>query len=80
MPPLLVLTYVGVVSLGLPDAVLGVAWPLLRTAFALPQSALGALLVGTGSSASIEAWRGGTVVHAAGAERMAGRHAIPTRR
>ncbi|AUX46493.1 MFS transporter [Sorangium cellulosum] len=48
MPPLLILTYVGFVSLGLPDAVIGVAWPSLRTAFALPQSALGALLVGTG--------------------------------
>ncbi|WP_437624088.1 MFS transporter [Sorangium sp. So ce1151] len=48
MPPLLILTYVGFVSLGLPDAVLGVAWPSLRAAFALPQSALGALLVATG--------------------------------
>ncbi|MGK4006203.1 MFS transporter [Sorangium sp. So ce1036] len=48
MPALLILTYVGFVSLGLPDAVLGVAWPSLRDAFGLPQSALGAILVGTG--------------------------------
>lgn len=32
------------VGLGLPDAVLGVAWPSLRRAFALPVDALGVLL------------------------------------
>ena len=40
MPPLLILTYVGFVSLGLPDAVLGVAWPSLRASFGLPQAEL----------------------------------------
>lgn len=41
---LLVLAYLGFISLGLPDAVLGVAWPSLRAAFSLPQAALGAPL------------------------------------
>jgi fucose permease len=40
----LVLAYVAFVSLGLPDAVLGVAWPSLRSAFGLSQSAMGAAL------------------------------------
>ncbi|MFP2927668.1 MFS transporter [Pyxidicoccus sp. 3LG] len=41
---LLVLAYLAFISLGLPDAVLGVAWPSLRDAFALPQALLGAPL------------------------------------
>lgn len=42
--PVLVLAYVAFVSLGLPDTVLGVAWPSLRDAFRLPQAAMGAAL------------------------------------
>jgi fucose permease len=42
---LVVLAYVGFVSLGLPDGLLGVAWPSIRTFFHLPLDALGALLV-----------------------------------
>jgi fucose permease len=40
----LVLAYVAFVSLGLPDTVLGVAWPSLRGTFGLPQAAMGAAL------------------------------------
>src|SRR5262245_22343510 len=39
------LAYVGFVSLGLPDGLLGVAWPSIRTFFHLPLDALGGLLV-----------------------------------
>jgi fucose permease len=42
---LLALAYLGFLSLGLPDGLLGVAWPEMRAHFALPQGALGALLV-----------------------------------
>src|SRR5687768_8202392 len=42
---LLGLAYLGFVSLGLPDAVLGVAWPSVREVFALPQSGLGLILI-----------------------------------
>jgi fucose permease len=38
---LLVLAYLAFISLGLPDAVLGVAWPSLRAEFGLPQTLLG---------------------------------------
>ncbi|HVG59376.1 MAG TPA: MFS transporter [Hyalangium sp.] len=41
---LLVLAYLAFISLGLPDAVHGVAWPSLRDSFNLPQPLLGALL------------------------------------
>lgn len=41
------LAYVGFVSLGLPDAVTGVAWPSVRDTFGLEQASLGLVLVGT---------------------------------
>jgi fucose permease len=48
-PPaaLLLLAYAAFVSLGLPDTVLGVAWPSLRHAFGLSQASLGAVLGAT---------------------------------
>lgn len=42
---LLGLAYLGFVSLGAPDGLLGVAWPSIRGVFALPQDALGGLLI-----------------------------------
>lgn len=41
---LLVLSFVGFISLGLPDGLLGVGWPSIRASFALPVDALGILL------------------------------------
>lgn len=41
---LLALAYLAFISLGLPDAVLGVAWPSVRDSFHLPQALLGAPL------------------------------------
>ena len=43
-PLLLTLAYLAFVSLGLPDAVLGVSWPSLRDTFALPQTGMGIIL------------------------------------
>ena len=44
---LLGLAYLGFVSLGLPDGLLGVAWPSIRATFSLRLDALGVLLVST---------------------------------
>src|SRR5262249_30603914 len=41
------LSALGFAALGLPDGVLGVAWPSMRDSFGLPLDALGALLVAT---------------------------------
>jgi fucose permease len=41
----LILAFAGFVSLGLPDAVLGIAWPSLRREFSLTQAALGWILL-----------------------------------
>lgn len=42
---LLILAYISFISLGLPDGVLGVAWPAVREYFTQPLDALGPLLV-----------------------------------
>jgi fucose permease len=42
---LTLIAYAAFIALGLPDTVLGVAWPQLRSAFHLPPSAMGAVLV-----------------------------------
>lgn len=45
---ILLLAYFGFISLGLPDSIIGVAWPFMRRDFALPLDALGPyFLVGT---------------------------------
>lgn len=51
---LLVLCFVGFVALGLPDAVIGVAWPAIRRDFDLPIEALGPLFI-TATAGSVMA-------------------------
>jgi len=41
---LVILAFVAFISLGMPDGLLGVAWPSVRTSFAIPLDALGMLL------------------------------------
>lgn len=71
---LLGLAYLGFISIGLPDGLLGVAWPSIRAYFQLPLDALGPFLVvftsryvlssfGSGrilSHINVGAFRGGT--------------------
>lgn len=44
---LIALIYIAFISLGLPDGLLGVAWPEMRSSFSLPLDALGVILVGS---------------------------------
>lgn len=46
---LLVIAYIGFISLGLPDAVTGVAWPTIREWFRLPQVAFSSISVALGT-------------------------------
>ena len=46
---LIVLIYIAFISLGLPDGLLGVAWPEMRESFSLPLDALGIILIGSTS-------------------------------
>jgi fucose permease len=61
---LLGLAFLGFVGLGLPDGLLGVAWPSIRSHFGLPLDALGALLV---------AWTAGYVASSFGSGRLLAR-------
>lgn len=63
---LLALAYLAFVSLGLPDAVLGVAWPSIRAAFGLPQALLGASLAVAASTYFVSGMLAGRIIRAAG--------------
>ncbi len=43
--PLIILSFIAFISLGLPDGLLGVAWPGIRASFTLPLDAMGYYLV-----------------------------------
>jgi fucose permease len=46
----LMIAYLGFISLGLPDTLIGVAWPSVRNTFRLQQSAMALLFFGAGCS------------------------------
>ena len=62
MPALLALAFVAFVSLGLPDGVLGVAWPSVRGAFDVRLGALGALSIGLGAGYVLSSFFAGRLV------------------
>jgi fucose permease len=60
---LIVLAYVGFISLGLPDAVIGVAWPSVRDTFRLPQGAAGLVFVASGLGYFVTSFLSGRLTH-----------------
>ncbi len=69
-PFLLFLAYLAFVSLGLPDTVLGVAWPSLRDGFGLSQAALGAVLAASMSGYFLSGLLAGRLVAWLGVGRL----------
>lgn len=63
---LLIIACIGFVSLGLPDAVIGVAWPSIRQAFTLDQESLGLVFIGAGCGYVFSSGYAGRLVQAAG--------------
>jgi fucose permease len=63
-PPraLLPIAFLAFASLGLPDALLGVAWPSIRRTFDLPVSQLGVLLVSAMAGYLVSAFASGALV------------------
>lgn len=59
---LIVLAYVGFLSLGLPDGVVGVAWPSVRGTFHLSQASLGVLSVTLGTAYILSSFFAGRAV------------------
>ena len=63
---LIVLAYVGFVSLGLPDAVIGVAWPSVRDTFRVAQGAAGLVFVASGLGYFVTSFLSGRLTHTLG--------------
>lgn len=64
--PLIALAYVGFISLGLPDAIIGVAWPSVRDRFHLPQSAAGLVFAASGLGYFVTSFLSGRLAHSLG--------------
>lgn len=60
---LLLPAYIGFVSLGLPDAVHGIAWPQVRATFGLSQSGLGFILASGGAGYLLSAFSTGRLLN-----------------
>jgi fucose permease len=63
---LLALAYAGFVSVGLPDGLLGVAWPSIRAGFGVALDALGVLLVSTTAGYALSSFASGRLLGALG--------------
>ncbi len=75
---LIVLAYLGFVSLGLPDGLLGSAWPAVRADFGLPVDALGALLVATTAGYVASSFASGTALARLGVGSLLAASALAT--
>jgi fucose permease len=59
---LILLVFLAFISLGLPDGLLGVAWPSIRSSFSLPLDALGMLLFATTSGYLTSSFFNGKII------------------
>ena len=62
----LAVAYIAFISIGFPDAVLGVAWPSIRTTFALPQGGIGFILFSSGAGYCFSGLVAGKVIERLG--------------
>jgi fucose permease len=74
----LILVFVGFVSLGLPDGLLGVAWPSIRQTFDLPLDALGAVFLTTVAGYLVASLASGWVVERIGVGMLLALSALAT--
>jgi fucose permease len=63
---LLFIAFLGFISLGLPDTLIGVAWPSVRENFGLQQSNLGLVFVATGLAYFLSSIFAGRLIHLLG--------------
>src|SRR5205085_1580367 len=63
---LLMLSFVGFIALGLPDAVIGVAWPSIRAHFSVPIDALGPLFITATTGSVIASTSSGAILNRLG--------------
>lgn len=63
---LLIIAYLGFLSLGLPDSLIGVAWPSVRDTFGLQQSAVALVFIGSGCGYFVSSFFTGRVLNLSG--------------
>ena len=63
---LLVVAYLGFIGLGLPDGLLGVAWPSVRTEFGLAHGWLGSVLLASGIGYALASFYAGWLIQRLG--------------
>ncbi len=67
---LILLAYVAFIALGMPDGLLGVAWPSIRGSFAIPLGALGSLLFASTSGYLASSFLSGKLIARLGVGRV----------
>ncbi len=76
--PLVILSFVAFIALGMPDGLLGVAWPSIRSTFELPLDALGTLLFGLTSGYLLASFSNGWLMEKLGVGKLLGASTILT--
>jgi fucose permease len=66
----IILAYAAFIALGMPDGLLGIAWPTMRADFGVPLDALGMLLVASVSGYMTSSFLSGTLVARLGVGRL----------
>ena len=59
---IIVLSYVAFIALGMPDGLLGVAWPSVRASFGIPLDSMGALLLAAVSGYLVSSFSSGYLI------------------
>jgi len=67
---LIFLAYIAFIALGMPDGLLGVAWPSIRAGFSIPLDALGALLVAAVSGYMTSSFLSGALIARMGVGKL----------
>ena len=67
---LVILSYVAFIALGMPDGLLGVAWPSIRAGFSLPLEAVGMLLTASVTGYMTSSFLSGPLVTRLGVGRV----------
>src|SRR5512145_2936034 len=67
---LIALAYIAFISLGLPDGLLGVAWPSIRASFGRPLDSLGIMLVASTAGYLTSSFSSGRLIRGLGVGRV----------
>lgn len=67
---LILLAYIAFIALGMPDGLMGVAWPSIRNGFSIPLDALGSLLAVSVTGYIISSFFSGRLISRLGVGRV----------